>query len=301
MGLTPVEAAAAKAGVETTKEIAKGISDVLRIPANELGLYLADKIRFLRYKSLLKILQKAEKISEQKGVKLETPSLKFLIPFAESASLEDEDADDLQEMWANLLASGGDVEIGDKLLFVNFLKNIGPREAAFLIEMIEGGRAETFALFISFHNAADAQFLDQNSFELLLERLPDDFDYEMLADLVVDVAECSGVLFSEIAFIGHVGGETDQISADIDWEKRTKREPAAAILESLGIIQKFEYKRIPAPLYPEFAELFVIGYRITSAGIAFYEACTGRKYQQEFGEKISGDYPEAFSRWLAER
>ncbi len=53
--VTGTEIALAKAAEEATTEIAKGVASVLAAPSNELGNYIADKIRFLRFKSLLKV------------------------------------------------------------------------------------------------------------------------------------------------------------------------------------------------------------------------------------------------------
>lgn len=295
------ETAVAAVGQDLAKEVSKGLADALKVPANEVGQYIADKIRFLRYKSLMKILQKAADFSKKEGVKLDAPAIKFLVPLAEAASLEDEDDDEIHQLWANLLSSSSDLKVGEGLLYINFLKNIGRREVEFLKELIEEGRAKTNALFISFVNGVDAGWVDESSFETLIERLPEDFDYTFLADLIVDIAECTGILFSEITLLGEDDdGYSVQVAADIDWQKRMRRDGAADVLESLGVLRRFEFKRIPVPGVL-CGELFVQGYRITRAGIGFYEACTKSNFKHQFTHDVNKDQTEGFRQWLEDR
>lgn len=289
----------AKVGDAATREIAKGLASILSIPANELGNYIADKIRFLRFKSLLKVLKKAERLCDQEGTKLKTPAIKFLVPFAEAASLEEEGDDDIQMLLAELLKSSGDLDIGDSLMFISFLKRIGRREIEFLKELLECGRATTRAMLISVYNAADAEMFGQNQIETLLERLPDDFNFSLLADLLVDVAECTGILFTEIALIGaNEHDEITEISADIDWETRNRRSKPAAALETLGIVERLGLGPIPVPQLGPEAELFVKGYRVTPAGIAFYEACTGSPFKHKFERDVDDNQTEGFRSWM---
>lgn len=300
--VTGTEVALVKAADEATKEIAKGLASVLTVPANELGNYIADKIRFLRFRSLLNVLKKAEQLCDEQGTKLKAPAIKFLVPFAEAASLEDEDDDDIQNLWANLLKSSTDLEIGDSLMFVSFLKRIGGREVELLKELIEGGRATTRAMFISVYNAEDTEMFGRDQIETLIERLPEDFEFTWLADLIVDVAECTGILFAEIALLGVDGdGDVAEISADCDWETRSRRAKPAAALESLGVLERFEFGRIAVPQLGPEAQLFVKGYRVTPAGIAFYEACTGSLFKHEFERDVDDDQTEGFRSWALAR
>jgi len=297
-----IESAMAKAADEASAEIAKGLSSIVAIPSAEVGNYIADKIRFLRFKSLLKVLKKAEKMCEQEGTKLKAPAIKFLVPFAEAASLEEEDDDNIQSLWANLLKNSDKIEIADGLMFVNFLKNIGHREVKFLKEIVEGGRARTNAMFISFHNAIDAEFLEKESYKVLLERLPDDFDYNFLADLVVDLSECTGVIFLEICLLGDdENGDVVEYCNDVNWEARKERMKAITVLQSLGIVEKFDFKYISVPRLSESAELFVKGYRLTSAGVSFYEACNGSGFKHKFDQDINDDQTAGIRRGLEKR
>lgn len=300
--MTVIESAIAKAADEASAEIAKGLSSIIAIPAAEIGNYIADKVRFLRFRSLLKVLKKAEKLCEEQRTSLKAPALKFLVPFAESASLEEEDDDDIQEMWANLLINSDNLEIADGLMYINFLKNIGHREVKFIREIVEGGRARTNAMFISFHNAEDAEFIDRNSYEILIERLPEFFDYGYLADLIVDLSECTGVVYSEVCLIGEDEfGDSVEYCSDVNWNLRNERAKSAAVLQSLGILEKFDFKYIKVPILSDSAELFIMGYRLTPAGIAFYEACNGGAFKHKFDHDINDDQTEGIALWLRNR
>jgi hypothetical protein len=102
----------------------------------EIGDLFSDKVRFLRFKSAVKTLNRAAAIAKEKGIEPKTIPIKFLVPFIEDCSLEDEESPFI-EQWASLLASASkgfdplDVAIKD------VLKNISSKEAA-LIETLGG-------------------------------------------------------------------------------------------------------------------------------------------------------------------
>jgi hypothetical protein len=72
--------------------------------SSEAGELLADNIRFIRWKNTLKILEKAQKEMEIRGIQPKEVPLKTLLPVLEGASLESDDVN-LQDKWANLLIS----------------------------------------------------------------------------------------------------------------------------------------------------------------------------------------------------
>ncbi|MCW2362871.1 MULTISPECIES: hypothetical protein [Sphingobium] len=71
------------------KQITETFETAMDSPSREIGNYIADKIRFLRYKSLLSIVKRAEEKAKINGMALKMPPIKFFLPFAESASLEE--------------------------------------------------------------------------------------------------------------------------------------------------------------------------------------------------------------------
>jgi Abortive infection alpha len=80
------------------------LSKILGPASSEVGELIADNIRFIRWKNTLKILEKAQKEIELRGIQPKQIPLKTLVPILEGASLESDD-ENLQAKWSNLLTS----------------------------------------------------------------------------------------------------------------------------------------------------------------------------------------------------
>jgi hypothetical protein len=72
---------------------------------NELGEALADRARLRRFRTQIKILQKAQKAAEKAGLPASVVPIKVLAPLLEFGGLEDENDEDMVARWANLLAN----------------------------------------------------------------------------------------------------------------------------------------------------------------------------------------------------
>ena len=88
---------------EVVKAISERIAPFSDPMLSELGLYVAGKIRFIRFKNSIRVLQKAKQILEDQGMEPQPVNLKILVPILENAGLEDEN--ELVDQWARLLAS----------------------------------------------------------------------------------------------------------------------------------------------------------------------------------------------------
>ncbi|UXS00850.1 hypothetical protein [Agrobacterium tumefaciens] len=122
-------------------EIGKAISTTLGTPLSEVSQLIADKVRFLRWKSAIKTLERAREIADKKGGSLSCPPLKFFLPFMEGCSLEPSPEDeksskDLTNEWANLLNSAADELKSDHLIFTRILREITAREASLLSRIV---------------------------------------------------------------------------------------------------------------------------------------------------------------------
>lgn len=95
--------------IEKGLESAKNFLDKLIGPAlEEVGLLLKDKIAFWRFRTQIKILNKAKDFCEKHNIQPKEISLKLLCPLLEYASLEDDEL--LQDKWAILLSNLVDSE-----------------------------------------------------------------------------------------------------------------------------------------------------------------------------------------------
>jgi hypothetical protein len=91
-------------------------------PVGEASEILTDKVRFYRWQTGLRTLEKARKLALKKKLKPEEVPLKFLVPFLEAASLE-EVGSDLEDYWAQLLTGAIQEKRLAKNVFIDVLKN----------------------------------------------------------------------------------------------------------------------------------------------------------------------------------
>lgn len=80
------------------------LSTILGPASAEVGELIADNIKFIRWKNTLRILEKAQKEMEVRGLQPKEIPMKTLVPILEGASLESDD-ENLQTKWSNLLTS----------------------------------------------------------------------------------------------------------------------------------------------------------------------------------------------------
>ena len=92
----------------TPDEISKPLQEFLNrlfgSAAEEANNLLADRVKYTRWRTSLKIIEKAQKELDGRGIAPHNIPLKTLIPILEGASLESDDTN-LQTKWINLLAT----------------------------------------------------------------------------------------------------------------------------------------------------------------------------------------------------
>ncbi len=103
-GLTGVGVEISKAVSSLSQPVQGFLGKILGPASSEAGELLADNVKFIRWKNMLKIVEKAQKEMEIRGIQPKEVPLKTLLPILEGASLESED-ENLQDKWANLLTS----------------------------------------------------------------------------------------------------------------------------------------------------------------------------------------------------
>ncbi|MGB3457310.1 MAG: Abi-alpha family protein [Litorimonas sp.] len=113
-------------------------------PATELSGLVGTSIRAVRYEVAVRAAIRAKQISEEKGLRLNPVSMKFLVPWAEASSLEPEE-DNLTEQWAKLLSSESDREDFNSILYVDVLKKLRPQHVKYLTELTQGKTADELA------------------------------------------------------------------------------------------------------------------------------------------------------------
>ena len=84
------------------------LSLIAKPGSKQLGLLLEDQIRSQRVLSQVRILLKVKKYVEERGISINAIPMKILVPLLDHGSLEEDD--DLQELWAKMLANMLDSE-----------------------------------------------------------------------------------------------------------------------------------------------------------------------------------------------
>lgn len=93
--------------VEATEKLCGFFAKVLGEPFQDAVGLLSDKLKLLRFENQIVIMEKVNRILEEKGIDSTRPiPPKFAIPIMGYASLEDNEI--LQDMWCRLLANSLD-------------------------------------------------------------------------------------------------------------------------------------------------------------------------------------------------
>lgn len=77
-------------------------------PAQEIGELMSDRVKLWRLKNQIRNLERVKQICHKEGIPVQKVNMKVLVPYLEGVSLEEDE--DLQELWANLLANYIDKE-----------------------------------------------------------------------------------------------------------------------------------------------------------------------------------------------
>lgn len=115
-------------------EIAKLLGLLLEPASREIGKALADKVRLYRWRTASRIIARADQLAKESRIRKGKVPYKFLIPFVENSSMEDENGP-LPEMWARLLVNAVDQYSAKHRFFADILTNMSA-EAAFVLEIM---------------------------------------------------------------------------------------------------------------------------------------------------------------------
>ncbi|VAV96817.1 hypothetical protein MNBD_ALPHA05-594, partial [hydrothermal vent metagenome] len=119
-----------KVGENTTQQLVEILENILAPGAEVLGA-ISDHIRIYRTNTVIKAFKKTAKLAEDANVKLVAPPVKFLVPYIEACSLENDD-DELGDLWAELLFSAATDFDDYHRSFVGVLSELTPTSARLL-------------------------------------------------------------------------------------------------------------------------------------------------------------------------
>lgn len=116
--------------------------------AAELDTWLAAMIGGWRIRTQLKVLAKTEERVKAAGLPAGSVPIKLLVPLLEAASLEDEDDEEMTDLWANMLASAATNVAAVPTTLPGLLKQLEPVEARALDTLVDdrgGAQGVTWA------------------------------------------------------------------------------------------------------------------------------------------------------------
>lgn len=124
----------AKVTSKAIDKLGPWVHSVIGEPTTELAGMWVDRLKFLRAKRGLELMERWKSMLEERGIKSPQPvPPKLAIPIIENASLEDDD--ELFDLWATLLTTAADpkTEKGSvRSAFVGIIQELEPEDAKIL-------------------------------------------------------------------------------------------------------------------------------------------------------------------------
>ncbi len=125
------------------------LSKVFKQPIEDAVGIIGDRLRFLRWERQVRLSDKVNEILEQRGVK-ETRAVppKIALSILENASLEGND--ELQDLWANLLANSMDINFTEEIRYA-------------YLEIIKSVTSLDVRMLYTLYNSLSEQRIDWNN------------------------------------------------------------------------------------------------------------------------------------------
>jgi len=277
--------------------IKQGLSAIFGSAAGEFGEYLADKVRFHRYRSLEKILAKSVGYGNKPP---KIPPLKFLVPFFEQASLEEEDDSVIIDIWAKLLADAGREFSSRHMIFLRLVKEITSQEARLLNDLCYRYRGNPEGPGVWSVADAPGTITESAIYNFLMSWIdnpPNNADLPFAARLI-ERFENPGVLIRNVSYFRGTSGawpydnaDDDETSGLLSPLERVYPHISFDLLRGLNIIQEGETGEVWHKEYMA----SVSYYELTPLGAEFFTLCNGSdRVKQQLGNYWS---PETGWQW----
>lgn len=131
---------------KSTDKIVKAVTDLFSPVTESMGL-IGDHIRIYRERSVEKTLKRAQEIAADEGKSPELPPPKFLVPYLEAVSVEEEYDDSLRDKWARLLLNAGSKPDSYSYYARTILSELSQSEAKLLDEIVSETKVLTFGSY----------------------------------------------------------------------------------------------------------------------------------------------------------
>lgn len=139
--ITDDEAKLAKELVAAGRDFGGWGAEILDdLPKDIVGLLVGDRVKVARFERLARLMNDAKKRLEDRGViEPEPPGLKHALPILAAAA--DENREELQDLWARLLAAAMDPNRQGvfRQAFISIVKEMDPLDALVFDEVVKAG------------------------------------------------------------------------------------------------------------------------------------------------------------------
>lgn len=237
-------------------------------PLAEIGDLFSEQIRFLRYRSALKTLNRAAEIAKDSNIEPRELPAKFLVPFIEDCSLEEEESP-LIEQWAALLASASKGFDPLHAAIRDVLKSISAKEAELLRTL--GATIEP-RLFTD--DVSSYQIMDHVNVNIkgVIEKYRAEIKIGMKDD-EIDAFIRELVALPVIPVFYHIP-HSQGVTKTVDTNFSTTDKGSIFLLERLEILKSQEV-RLTLSEDPQIAD-FVLSYaQLTPFGVEVFLQCGG--------------------------
>jgi hypothetical protein len=121
-----------------TEAVKAAIKPFVRVVGGELAGMVGDQLRFRRWKTAIKILERARQFCEMNNIPVKSVPIKFIVPFLDAASLEEGGSKDkLTDLWASLLASAVTTTDARHYLFIERLRALSTDDAKYISKFVK--------------------------------------------------------------------------------------------------------------------------------------------------------------------
>jgi hypothetical protein len=176
-------------------KISGTIVDLLSPFSEGLG-WIGDALRIYREKSISKMLSKAQDIASKRDEVIHQVNPKNLVSIIEGASLENED-EDIIEIWARLLLSGGSEFDAELSVITEILRRIGGDEINILANLVNHPEDIYFPDLTDTHNKEKIKDLLEGA--LILD------DADGIALKMKEILESADLENGKILYVGDQG------------------------------------------------------------------------------------------------
>lgn len=268
-------------GQGVNQAVASLVSNMLGPASIEVGQFLQQEIRAFRWKSGIRVLERASEFVKDRGISPQAVPAKFLVPFLDSCTLEDDET--IQDMWANLLATATDEYSDVHLIFRSILADLSGLEANGLKFLFRSYKPEHPAP----HTHSGSFRMYENALEKHVLKAVSKLRKSGHADELIDeIGEFKSDYIAEVTEVEApaLRDETDATVHHYGHPRNLSMSPIVIdSLVRLGLVEKnvIQIDDVGPYHHEEDNSIAVTYIRPTAIGVDFYLKCNGLKTKQE--------------------